>query len=189
MSAAGSRPAGRTRDPRHRPREARLHTRIGALRAEVLTFAEICGGPRDQQWQALVSSFETYAHMLLEAVGDIADPATGRASDPWPADVGRPDATGYGPRSPDTTELTRAAGLLADELSELKRRFRDERPRWTRTPHSPFASPAAEWDVAADGLLGPDGVAAWLAGRAGMEWPDLSRARWDGGARTDRPVA
>lgn len=72
---------------------------------------------------------------------------------------------------------------IAQRLAELRRELEPTRDLWSGDRFG--LSPAAEWAIAADGLLGPDGVVGLLSdamkitrpGHTGVGWADAGNVQ------------
>lgn len=68
-----------------------------------------------------------------------------------------------------------AAGV-AQRLTGLRRELEPARGLWTGPGVA--LDPVDEWTLAADGILGPDGVLSLISGAIRHEWPGYAGAGW-----------
>lgn len=68
------------------------------------------------------------------------------------------------------------AGDIARRLAALRRELEPARGLWAGTRVD--LDPVAEWTLAADGILGPDGILGLISGAIRYEWPGYAGAGW-----------
>ncbi len=68
------------------------------------------------------------------------------------------------------------AQTIADELHALLQQLAPIAETWTGNAASYYFPLQQEWNIAADGLLGPDGVLGEIAGVMGINWNNYSEA-------------
>lgn len=92
-------------------------------------------------------------------------------------------ADGADPAPPaELTELAQTIDTLAAEvaqrLTDLRRVLEPTRSRWAGTRVG--LDPAVEWTLAADGILGSDGILGLISGAIRADRPDYAGADWPG---------
>jgi len=74
--------------------------------------------------------------------------------------------------------LNGQASAIADELSDLARYLNGLQEIWTGQASSYYQGLQAEWNIAAEGLFGPDGVLGEIAHAMNIAWGNYSDAEW-----------
>ncbi|MEV5753690.1 WXG100 family type VII secretion target [Actinoallomurus sp. NPDC052308] len=71
------------------------------------------------------------------------------------------------------------AAAIADELARLKSKLVPLQEDWQQSQASTFYQDMQnEWDIAANGLFGPDGVLGRIAHAMNVNWNNYSEAEW-----------
>ncbi|WP_199923519.1 WXG100 family type VII secretion target [Streptomyces sp. NRRL F-5123] len=71
------------------------------------------------------------------------------------------------------------AAAIADELAALKGRLMPLQEEWLHSAASTYYQDMMnEWDLAADGLFGPNGVLGRIAHAMDVNWGNYSEAEW-----------
>lgn len=82
----------------------------------------------------------------------------------------------------DLTDLGQAidslAGEVAARLAALRRELEPTRGLLSGAGSGAGLGPADEWTLAADGLLGPDGILGLISGAIRHEWPGYAGMGW-----------
>ena len=76
------------------------------------------------------------------------------------------------------TYLNGEAAEIADELSQLASYLNQLEVIWNGNASSYYQGLQAEWNIAADGLFGPDGVLGEIAHAMDITWSNYSDAEW-----------
>jgi len=79
-------------------------------------------------------------------------------------------------------KLKDQAGLIADELASLLRQLKPIEETWSGWAASYYEPLQQEWNTAAAGLIGPDGVLGIIAHQLGVVWGNYCDAE---GANAD----
>jgi uncharacterized protein YukE len=75
--------------------------------------------------------------------------------------------------------LTSAAQAIADELNQLKQQLAPLAADWTLSKAADYYEGLQqEWNVAAEGLFGPEGVLGQIAHALNVNWDNYSEAEW-----------
>jgi uncharacterized protein YukE len=71
------------------------------------------------------------------------------------------------------------AGDIADDLAWLKNRLAPLQEEWRESKAATYYQDMQnEWDIAANGLFGPDGVLGRIAHAMRVNWDNYSEAEW-----------
>ncbi|MCO5974920.1 WXG100 family type VII secretion target [Actinoallomurus soli] len=71
------------------------------------------------------------------------------------------------------------AATIADELARLKSKLVPLQEDWQQSQASTYYQDMQnEWDIAANGLFGPDGVLGRIAHAMNVNWNNYSEAEW-----------
>lgn len=71
------------------------------------------------------------------------------------------------------------AQTMADELAQLKSKLSPLQDAWTQSQAATYYQGLQnEWDIAANGLFGPDGVLGRIAQAMHVNWGNYSEAEW-----------
>jgi uncharacterized protein YukE len=76
------------------------------------------------------------------------------------------------------TYLNGQATEIADELSQLASYLNQLDLIWSGNASSYYQGLQAEWNIAAEGLFGPDGVLGEIATAMNLTWNNYSDAEW-----------
>ncbi|MFY1635498.1 hypothetical protein ACN27F_19860 [Solwaraspora sp. WMMB335] len=68
------------------------------------------------------------------------------------------------------------AGQVARRLTDLRRELGSTGGLWAGAGVD--LDPKIEWTLAADGILGPDGILGLISGAIHYEWPGYAQAGW-----------
>ncbi len=74
--------------------------------------------------------------------------------------------------------LNGQAGDIADELHGLAAYLNGLQEIWTGQASSYYQGLQAEWNIAAEGLFGPEGVLGEIAHAMNITWANYSDAEW-----------
>lgn len=75
--------------------------------------------------------------------------------------------------------LNGLAAEIADRLESLKNRLAPLQDAWTQSQAaSYYQGLQQEWNIAAEGLLGPDGVLGQIAHAMNVNWGNYTDAEW-----------
>jgi WXG100 family type VII secretion target len=74
------------------------------------------------------------------------------------------------------TYINGQAGAIADELAALARQLAPLEGTWTGAAAADYQSLQQEWNRAAEGLFGPDGVLGLIAHAMNVNWGNYSDA-------------
>nr|WP_221382688.1 hypothetical protein [Actinoplanes polyasparticus] len=129
----------------------------------------------------LLAGFDIYRRMLGDALHDIADALSGTAAAEegpvhWES-VRAPTDTG---KVVADRVIVESATMIAGSLAVLRRHLLPTRELWDGDRVS-VLGPAVEWTIAADGLLGPDGVLGQISRAIAVTWPELPGTGWAAG--------
>jgi WXG100 family type VII secretion target len=75
--------------------------------------------------------------------------------------------------------LNQQAGTISDELAALANQLAPLQSTWTGQAATYYEQLQAEWNMAANGLFGPDGVLGQIATAMGVNWNNYSEAEWN----------
>jgi uncharacterized protein YukE len=75
-------------------------------------------------------------------------------------------------------ELNQRAAKIAGDLAALMVQLEPLEPTWTGSAYTYYTGLQQEWNVAAAGLFGPDGVLGDIANRLNLVWANYSDAEW-----------
>ncbi|MEU9407525.1 WXG100 family type VII secretion target [Streptomyces sp. NPDC048281] len=76
-------------------------------------------------------------------------------------------------------EMNRQAEVMVEELNTLKKKLIPLVESWRRSEASTyFQDMQNEWDIAANGLFGPDGVLGRIAHAMDVNWGNYAEAEW-----------
>lgn len=71
------------------------------------------------------------------------------------------------------------AATIAGELENLKKKLTPLQEAWTQSQAATYyTAMQTEWDIAAEGLLGPDGVLGQIAHAMNVNWGNYTEAEW-----------
>jgi uncharacterized protein YukE len=71
------------------------------------------------------------------------------------------------------------AGAIAGQLEALKKKLAPLQEAWTQSQAATYYQDMQhEWDVSAEGLLGPDGVLGQIAHVMNVNWGNYTDAEW-----------
>jgi hypothetical protein len=77
------------------------------------------------------------------------------------------------------TWLNTQAGQCADDLAQLKAKLAPLAEAWTQSKAADYYQGLQqEWNIAAEGLFGPDGVLGQIAHAMNVNWGNYSDAEW-----------
>src|SRR5262249_28898257 len=76
------------------------------------------------------------------------------------------------------TYLTGIATQIEGELVALKNLLTPLQSTWTGVAQSNYQGLQAEWDIAADGLLGPTGILGMIAQSLNLNWNNYTDCEW-----------
>lgn len=77
------------------------------------------------------------------------------------------------------TWLNTRAGAISDDLVQLKGKLAPLAESWTQSQASTYYQDLQmQWDIAAEGLFGPDGVLGRIAHAMNVNWNNYSDAEW-----------
>jgi WXG100 family type VII secretion target len=76
------------------------------------------------------------------------------------------------------TYLNGQAGEIAAELAQLAGYVSQLEPFWQGKAATYYQGLQAEWNTAADGLFGPEGVLGEIARAMNVNWANYSDAEW-----------
>ena len=77
------------------------------------------------------------------------------------------------------TWLNTQATTCADDLSRLKAQLAPVADAWTQSKAADYYQGLQqEWNIAAEGLFGPDGVLGQIAHAMNVNWGNYSDAEW-----------
>jgi len=74
--------------------------------------------------------------------------------------------------------LNAQADAISEELAALARRLAPLQETWTGQAAADYQELQARWNIAANGLFGPDGVLGRIAATMGVNWNNYSQAEW-----------
>jgi WXG100 family type VII secretion target len=74
--------------------------------------------------------------------------------------------------------LNQQAAAIADELQVLANQLEPLTGTWTGQSALHYEALQAQWNTAASGLFGPDGVLGQIAHAMGVNWANYSDAEW-----------
>jgi len=75
--------------------------------------------------------------------------------------------------------LNAKALAIADELKKLKDELAPLQDSWRESQAATFYQDMQnEWDIAADGLLGPDGILGQISQAMHINWGNYTEAEW-----------
>jgi uncharacterized protein YukE len=75
--------------------------------------------------------------------------------------------------------LNAKAQAIADELSKLKSELAPLQEAWRESQSATYYQDMQnEWDIAADGLLGPNGILGQIAQAMHANWGNYTEAEW-----------
>ncbi|MCO6005334.1 hypothetical protein NE236_10090 [Actinoallomurus purpureus] len=74
--------------------------------------------------------------------------------------------------------LNSQATICADDLSRLKAQLAPLVDTWNSMASTYYQDMQHEWNVAAEGLFGPDGVLGRIAHAMNVNWGNYSDAEW-----------
>ncbi|MEU2246863.1 WXG100 family type VII secretion target [Streptomyces sp. NPDC019224] len=75
-------------------------------------------------------------------------------------------------------EINRRAAEISEELSLLIRQLQPLAATWTGEAKEYYEVLQAEWNMAAEGLFGPEGVLGRIAHALNVNWANYSNAEW-----------
>jgi WXG100 family type VII secretion target len=75
-------------------------------------------------------------------------------------------------------QMSTTAGIVEGELNDLKRQLAPLQDYWQGPAQSYYEELQAEWNVAAEGLFGPDGVLGEIASALNLTWNNYTDAEW-----------
>jgi WXG100 family type VII secretion target len=70
------------------------------------------------------------------------------------------------------------AQQIADELAALKAQLMPLAETWDGTANQYYEGLQQEWNIAAEGLFGPDGILGRIAHTMNVNWANYSEAEW-----------
>jgi len=70
------------------------------------------------------------------------------------------------------------AQTISDELAALKAQLMPLAETWYGTANTYYEGLQQEWNIAAEGLFGPDGVLGRIAAAMDVNWANYSDAEW-----------
>ncbi|HLX51055.1 MAG TPA: WXG100 family type VII secretion target [Streptosporangiaceae bacterium] len=76
------------------------------------------------------------------------------------------------------TNLNNQAATISDELSQLASYLNQLPAIWQGAASDYYQGLQAEWNIAAEGLFGPDGVLGEIATAMNVSWNNYSDAEW-----------
>jgi WXG100 family type VII secretion target len=75
--------------------------------------------------------------------------------------------------------MNQQASIMADELQTLAQQLQPLQGTWTGQAATYFEGLQNEWNIAAAGLFGPDGVLGLIAQAMNVNWGNYSQAEAD----------
>jgi WXG100 family type VII secretion target len=76
------------------------------------------------------------------------------------------------------TQLNNKAQQIVDQLDSLKSQLAPLAETWTGPAASYYHPLQAEWNMAAEGLFGPNGVLGQIANAMNLTWNNYSECEW-----------
>jgi WXG100 family type VII secretion target len=80
------------------------------------------------------------------------------------------------------------AQQIADELAALKAQLAPLAETWDGSANQYYEGLQQEWNLAAEGLFGPDGILGRIAQTMNVNWSNYSEAEWSRPGRTPAPA-
>ncbi|MFG1885218.1 WXG100 family type VII secretion target [Micromonospora sp. NPDC049102] len=77
------------------------------------------------------------------------------------------------------SQLNGKAAEIVSELDALKSKLQPLSETWQGDAKTYYEGLQGEWNLAADGLFGPEGVLGLIASALNLNWNNYSRCEWE----------
>lgn len=76
------------------------------------------------------------------------------------------------------TYISSMAGSISDELTKLRQQLQPVLDSWSGQTKEYYSGLQTEWNISAEGLLGPEGVLGQIAHAMNVTWDNYTACEW-----------